>query len=85
MTYTAAAGCAAGGAAVNAAAEAHRAVLPAALGQPARAGGAAAVPARPAAQARLHRLPEGRPGHTPLAGAAAGAHRDSWFSSFYMR
>ena len=71
----------AGGAAQRAPAQAHCAVLPAAQRQPTRAGGAAPVPPRPAAQPCLHRLPEGRwhsrvgllgPGacrqHAPVAG-----------------
>ena len=39
--------------------------------QPARARGAAAVPARPAAQPSGHGVPEGRPHHPPRAGAVA--------------
>jgi hypothetical protein len=47
------------GAAVRAAAEAHHPVLPAAVGQPEGARGAAPVPPRAAARPQLHRVPQG--------------------------
>ena len=61
-------------AALGAAAEAHRAVLSAALGQSARKRGAAAVPTRAAEGRHLQRLPEGRRHHQALADAAAVQH-----------
>jgi len=64
----------AGGAAVGAAAQAHRALLPPPLGQRARARGAAAVLAGRAARHDLPGLPQGRRDHEAVADAATIQH-----------
>lgn len=75
----------AGRAAVHAAPEAHRAVLPAALRQPACSRGIAAVSPRAPPQGCFHGVPQRRSDYSPLVGSAPGALSVTLFNCMLLR